>query len=227
MAPLGDNGEIAEGSSDTSGNEKSVSKNIAPSKGGILPVNSSKKHAATELYVDNEVETGKETSIPWKLTKMVTNNMQVESIPRHEKDSNKTSNLGVGAEIANKKNLSDNLTSTSQNTRTFGSGYISATTKISGSLISSMSQLQNKISNYMSSLNKTEIWLSATSIFDDTLYNKDKNDRESDTEDGMSFEMGAKSLLQEKEVFNGEENEITRYSVRAKNRSEATMERMR
>ncbi|CAG8692895.1 9942_t:CDS:2, partial [Acaulospora morrowiae] len=44
-----------------------------------------------------------------------------------------------------------------------------------------------------------EIWPSATSIFDDTSYNEDENDRESDTEDGMSFGMGAKSLLQEKE----------------------------
>jgi hypothetical protein len=39
----------------------------------------------------------------------------------------------------------------------------------------------------------------ATSIFDDTSYNEDENDGESDTEDGMSFGMGAKSLLQEKE----------------------------
>ncbi|CAG8713872.1 16316_t:CDS:2, partial [Acaulospora morrowiae] len=149
------------GSSDTSGNEKSVSKDIAPGEDGISLVNSSKKCAATELYVDNKVETGKETSIPQKLTKTVTNNMQAETIPRHEssgengstiqessqcftEDSNKTSNLEVGAEIASKKNLSDNLTSTGQNTRMFGSGYIPAIIKIFGSSISSISQLQNK-----------------------------------------------------------------------------------
>ncbi|CAG8561929.1 14945_t:CDS:2, partial [Acaulospora morrowiae] len=70
------NGEIAEGSSDMSGNKKSVSKDIAPGEGGILLVNSSKKRAVTEFYVDNKVETGKETSIFQKLTKTVTNNMQ-------------------------------------------------------------------------------------------------------------------------------------------------------
>ncbi|CAG8681292.1 13433_t:CDS:2, partial [Acaulospora morrowiae] len=72
----GNNGEIAEGFSNMSGNEKSVSKDIALSEGGISPVNSSKKHVATKLYIDNEVETGKETSIFRKLIKMVTNNMQ-------------------------------------------------------------------------------------------------------------------------------------------------------
>jgi hypothetical protein len=70
-----------------------------------------------------------------------------ESSQCSTEDSNKTSNLGVGAEIASKKNLSDNLTSTGQNTRTFGSGYIPTTTKIFGSSISSTSQSQIKVSS--------------------------------------------------------------------------------
>ncbi|CAG8568351.1 5067_t:CDS:2, partial [Acaulospora morrowiae] len=135
-------------------------------------------------------------------------------------DSNKTSNLEVGAKIVSKKNLSDNLTSTGQNTRTFGSGYISAATKIFDHSISSPFQLQNKslgFSNYESSPLNKNIFGSGfintgdslmgkfvtqespvTSIFNDTSYNEDENNRESNTENGMSFGMGANSLLLER-----------------------------
>ncbi|CAG8472563.1 10971_t:CDS:1, partial [Acaulospora morrowiae] len=47
--------------------------------------------------------------------------------------------------------------------------------------------------------NDGKIWSSATSIFNDTSYNKDENDRKSNTEDGMSFEMEVKFLLQKNE----------------------------
>ncbi|CAG8745994.1 1414_t:CDS:1, partial [Acaulospora morrowiae] len=48
MALPSDNSEIAEESSNMSGNKKLVSKDIAPSKGGILLVNLSKKRVATK-----------------------------------------------------------------------------------------------------------------------------------------------------------------------------------
>ncbi|CAG8713502.1 2478_t:CDS:1, partial [Acaulospora morrowiae] len=40
---------------------------------------------------------------------------------------------------------------------------------------------------------------SATSIFDDTSYNVDENNRKSNIKDEISFGMEVKSLLQEKE----------------------------
>ncbi|CAG8748963.1 1305_t:CDS:1, partial [Acaulospora morrowiae] len=44
-----------------------------------------------------------------------------------------------------------------------------------------------------------KIWPSATLIFNNTSYNEDENNRENNTEDGISFGMEAKSLLQENE----------------------------
>ncbi|CAG8750311.1 3677_t:CDS:1 [Acaulospora morrowiae] len=75
-----------------------------------------------------------------------------------------------------------------------------------------------RFSNYMSSLLNKNVFGSgfintrdlligklvtqefpATLIFDNTLYNENKNNRESNTKDRMSFGIEAKSLLQKKE----------------------------
>ncbi|CAG8568416.1 13119_t:CDS:2, partial [Acaulospora colombiana] len=74
--------------------EESVTNDAVVGENGNLSVFSSKKRAATELYVDNEVDAGKDSSsIPRKLSRTI-----AESIQRHE-------SFAVISEMRNEKPL--------------------------------------------------------------------------------------------------------------------------
>ncbi|CAG8791638.1 20806_t:CDS:2, partial [Cetraspora pellucida] len=141
---------------------------------------------------------------------------------------------------------SANQSTTAQSSGAFGRGYIPTsitTTRIFGSSVSTPLQSNNKtvgFSNYSTSPPPSNIFgskytgsslmgkfgsksessygsFTTSSIFGESVQDNDNDDdgKKSDAED-VPFGTGARPLLQEQEVFTGEEEEITRHTVRAK-----------